>query len=354
MENLAITNSIPQPAAALPAAEAVSPTAAPASDFVALLALELGELARSLGMRPAAEQAAGGAEPESDDGPGSATEQDETGGAAAFPLLALNLPQAARAEPQHAPGLRQLAHSAAPAVHGEAYASSRATMPLPANGPDQAATPSPAVTNQETFAKPAADPAVGGESLPRASEDKLLPVAFAEGRPAEAAFAHALPAIASHPVAQRAEHAIPAAHIRIDIPVGDPGWDEALGQHVVRIAGRSEQAELHLNPPHLGPVDVTLSVADDRVTIDFVAQQPAVREAIEAALPALRTALAENGIELAQTTVSAEAFTGERDARPDTSRHGRSGSREETSVEARAAEAGRARLMREGLVDTFA
>ncbi len=95
----------------------------------------------------------------------------------------------------------------------------------------------------------------------------------------------------------------------VPVPVGNAGWDDALGQKVVWMAGQQQQvAELHLNPPHLGPMEVRLSISNDQVSALFVSHQPAVREAIEAAMPRLREILADSGMMLGNATVSSDSL----------------------------------------------
>lgn len=96
--------------------------------------------------------------------------------------------------------------------------------------------------------------------------------------------------------------ALPVAH-----PVNAPGWGQEVGNRIVWMAHRMEsQAELVLTPPQMGRVAVTLSVAGDQASASFVSANPAVREALEAALPRLREILAEAGIQLGQAQVGAE------------------------------------------------
>jgi len=91
--------------------------------------------------------------------------------------------------------------------------------------------------------------------------------------------------------------------------IGSPGWGDALGQKVVWMAGQQQQvAELHLNPPHLGPMEVRLTINNDQVTALFVSHQPAVREAIEAAMPRLREMFADNGMMLGNAMVSSDSL----------------------------------------------
>ena len=88
--------------------------------------------------------------------------------------------------------------------------------------------------------------------------------------------------------------------------VGSPDWSQALGQKVVWMAqGAQQTATLTLNPPDLGPMQVTLNVANNQATANFTAHQPEVRHALEAAMPRLREMLNDAGIQLGQSNVSA-------------------------------------------------
>lgn len=100
---------------------------------------------------------------------------------------------------------------------------------------------------------------------------------------------------------------------RLATAVGAPGWDSALAQKVIWQVGQQQQvAELHLNPPQLGPLLIQVSMSADQgtniATAHFVSQHAAVRDAIEAAMPRLREMLAESGISLGNTTVGNGAF----------------------------------------------
>lgn len=95
----------------------------------------------------------------------------------------------------------------------------------------------------------------------------------------------------------------------VQTPIGSAGWGDAVGQKVVWMASQQQQvAELHLNPPHLGPMEVRLTINNDQVTALFVSHQPVVREAIEAAMPRLREMFADNGMMLGNATVSSDSL----------------------------------------------
>lgn len=105
-------------------------------------------------------------------------------------------------------------------------------------------------------------------------------------------------------ISREAGFALPRA-LQLDVPLHQPGWDRALGDQVRWMANQNVQmAELRLNPPNLGPLEVRLQVDGDRTHINFVAPQAAVREALDAALPRLREMFAEGGLNLGDVTVS--------------------------------------------------
>ena len=106
--------------------------------------------------------------------------------------------------------------------------------------------------------------------------------------------------------------------------VGSSEWGKALGQQVVQMGKAGHQvAELQLNPPGLGPLKVTLSMNDNQIQALFVSAHSSVRAAVEAALPQLRATLADSGISLGNTSVSAgsqqqqTAFAHSQNGQPD-------------------------------------
>lgn len=147
--------------------------------------------------------------------------------------------------------------------------------------------------------------------------------------------------------------AIPVTHI--DTPVTQAEWGSALGQRVVWMIGRdAHAAEMHLNPPHLGPIDVVLSIDNDRTHIAFVAPHAVVRDAIETALPALREALAGSGITLGNATVSAEASS-HADSGPHAPADDRNPGRPDAADATNGADVASAEVrLTRGLVDIFA
>lgn len=99
------------------------------------------------------------------------------------------------------------------------------------------------------------------------------------------------------------------AALKLDTPVRSQSWASDFGQKIVWLAANDKQsAQLTLNPPHMGPIEISLNVNKDTASAFFVSQNAEVRETIEAAMPRLREMLAGIGIELGQTNVGAESF----------------------------------------------
>jgi flagellar hook-length control protein FliK len=109
------------------------------------------------------------------------------------------------------------------------------------------------------------------------------------------------------PAATAADPIAAPATARVETPFGTEGWKDAFQQKIVWLVDRQQQsAELHLNPPNLGPVEVVLNVSDDAVSIAFVSPHLAVREAIETSLAELRATLQERGLAMGNALVSAD------------------------------------------------
>ncbi len=97
--------------------------------------------------------------------------------------------------------------------------------------------------------------------------------------------------------------------ISLSAQVGQPKWGNDFAQKIVWLSNQQNQvAEIRLNPAHLGPVEVMLSISSEQATAQFASPHAAVREAIEASLPRLREMMAESGIQLGNVMVGADSF----------------------------------------------
>ncbi|WP_027711665.1 flagellar hook-length control protein FliK [Dickeya chrysanthemi] len=101
-----------------------------------------------------------------------------------------------------------------------------------------------------------------------------------------------------------------AQHVtsQISAPLGTQQWNDALGQQVVMFSRNGQQtAELKLHPEELGSLHIMLKIEDNQAQIHLVSGNSQVRSALESALPHLRNAMAENGINLGQSSVGSDA-----------------------------------------------
>ena len=98
---------------------------------------------------------------------------------------------------------------------------------------------------------------------------------------------------------------LPAVEVRL----GQPGWDAAFSQRVTWAATNNQQvAQLQLNPPNLGPMEVRITIVNDQTNAVFVSPHAAVCDAIQAALPRLREMLADSGLTMGNVNVSSQSF----------------------------------------------
>ena len=156
-------------------------------------------------------------------------------------------------------------------------------------------SPAPRARAEVPEAPLAATSAAEGKRIPEAA------TATADAARKELALPAAVLSGAVQPAAVR-EPAAPA--LAVAAAVGTPGWHEDVAQkfaHVVSL--RLGEAEIRLNPAHLGPVGIEISYGDNQASVLITAAQPATRDALEQALPHLRELLAQQGIALGESTV---------------------------------------------------
>lgn len=189
-----------------------------------------------------------------------------------------------------------------------------APTPLAANGPfdkmlaGAKAPAAPAALTDASGTNPAvstaAQPAASGAiaALQDAADSARATLAASS---APAALQQAAPAA----LAANANAAAATAAPSLAPPVGTPDWTEALSQKIVFLSNAHQQsAELTLNPPDLGPLQVVLRVAENHAHALFVSQHAQVRDAVEAALPKLREAMEAGGLGLGSASVSDGGF----------------------------------------------
>jgi hypothetical protein len=134
----------------------------------------------------------------------------------------------------------------------------------------------------------------------------------AELRPA-ASLAGQYTVIGSHTdITSAAPRAAGPPTLTVDVPVGQPDWDKAVGERIQWMLGKHvQEAEVKLNPPHLGPLEVRISLQHDQANVHFMASQAPTREALEAALPRLREMFADANLGLLNVNVGQREGSGQ-------------------------------------------
>jgi flagellar hook-length control protein FliK len=90
--------------------------------------------------------------------------------------------------------------------------------------------------------------------------------------------------------------------------LGSNDWQQSLSQQIVMFTHQGQQtAQLHLHPEDLGSIQISMKITDNQAQLHFVSGHSDVRAAIESAMPQLRSALADNGISLGQSSVGGDA-----------------------------------------------
>jgi flagellar hook-length control protein FliK len=93
--------------------------------------------------------------------------------------------------------------------------------------------------------------------------------------------------------------AVPMFQAELAAALGTPEFASALGTQLsVLVRDGVSQAQLHLNPADMGPIEVHIRLDGGNAQVDFSALQAMTRQALEDAVPALASALRESGLTL--------------------------------------------------------
>ncbi len=99
------------------------------------------------------------------------------------------------------------------------------------------------------------------------------------------------------------------ADVRVQMPVsiafGESGWGNMIAERSALMASQSLKfAELQLDPPELGQLQVKVTVNQDQASVSFVAANAQVKEALDQTLVRLKELLEEQGLDLVNVDVS--------------------------------------------------
>ncbi|MHA3902300.1 flagellar hook-length control protein FliK [Castellaniella sp. WN] len=196
-----------------------------------------------------------------------------------------------------------------------------ATAPATDRGPPQADTAVPAGARESGRARFAAL-----QAQPQATDHSFLAAQAAAGTQAaagSAARARSAPGLetlqAATSDATLASAAAPAgasllpaaapavASVAVSTPLSNPQWPQDFSRQILQLTqnltGTGHTVQMHINPPELGPIHITLHVGDSIAQASFVSPHANVRHVLENALPHLEQQLAQAGLSLGQADV---------------------------------------------------
>lgn len=323
-------------------------TAEPATDAIALLAGMLAGITT-----PAAASAANDEAATTDDPPVAGQTAGDGATPIAAPLTVASNAAATRQaqEPAQGEAGAILPDTGRSPVGGDARSDKDAREPTAAATPGAGAAKDGAANLAAAAATrvEAADVKQGQGAKHENFEAVLAAARAAANATGEASLQAANKTEAGHPTPQ------------IATPVGQSGWASEVGEKLTWMVGNlNSKADLVLTPPNMGRIEVSLTVSGDQATASFVAANPAVRDALENAVPRLREVLQDAGINLGQTHVGAEAFRQSADGRESGDNRSRGGDGpalgDDAAQAGAAVASGGTRWLRTGtgLVDTFA
>ncbi|MCB4360880.1 flagellar hook-length control protein FliK [Quatrionicoccus australiensis] len=101
----------------------------------------------------------------------------------------------------------------------------------------------------------------------------------------------------------------------VSTPLHADNWSNNFSEKIVWLAKNDQQtAQININPPQLGPVQITLQINGDQASAIFASPHAEVRQAIESSLSQLKEMLAGAGINLGQADVGANMAQQNREA----------------------------------------
>ncbi len=89
------------------------------------------------------------------------------------------------------------------------------------------------------------------------------------------------------------------------VPFGHQSWGEAMVERVMWMSSQNlRSVEIQLDPAELGPLEIHIQNRGQELQVQFISQNPGVREALEGQMHRLREMFAGQGLEQAEVTVA--------------------------------------------------
>lgn len=119
-------------------------------------------------------------------------------------------------------------------------------------------------------------------------------------RPGTQAQATAQGALAARPVL--------ASTQALGVPFGQAGWGDAMVEKIQWMSSQNlRSVEIRLDPAELGPLEIHIQTRGQEHQVQFVSQNPSVREALEAQMFRLRESFTQQGMDLVNVSVGDSA-----------------------------------------------
>jgi flagellar hook-length control protein FliK len=139
-----------------------------------------------------------------------------------------------------------------------------------------------------------------------AGAEKLGDSPFAQRLESATSSANAVPQSVSQPT--QVQKAVAEANNLMmpqNVKLNTPAWSNALAERAVMVAAQSTNvAQIQLDPPELGSLNIRVQINQDQVSLNFTSPHAHVRDAVEQSLPRLREMFAEQGLALTDSSVS--------------------------------------------------
>lgn len=149
------------------------------------------------------------------------------------------------------------------------------------------------------------------ESMLASTSSTSVSATKSDGSSAFSSANGAQPAVTSNPLtpSTMSESLRPAERLM------NPAWAKGMGERAIMMVQQGPKvAEIRLDPPELGSLRIRIHVhAGDQVNVSFSAPNAAVREVLEQHMPRLREMFAEQGLNLADSSVSDQSSQQQKD-----------------------------------------
>jgi flagellar hook-length control protein FliK len=96
-----------------------------------------------------------------------------------------------------------------------------------------------------------------------------------------------------------------AQNLTLSLPADKANWAEPLADRIAMMIQKGgNTAELRLNPPHLGRLEVQFTVNGDQASIVVSTASAEIRDALQQSLPRLEALLQNSGLQLADSQIT--------------------------------------------------